>query len=421
MRRLIFLILFVLFTIATIAWLTGLESPFSGARTHSVLTHDDKSSRAKNSGTKNDASKPMAASLLLGANVDYSKQSSGKTQAAASSAVPSLVFIEVKKDGEWRNEPAGKKLLGKLAAYGVNARAGGSGFFIDKQGTILTNFSILLGGYTWKVHSADGQDTDAELVGVDPATDLALIRISKAGTLPIRWSGSQPNFAEALLLLGFDAKNGPRVMDVMTSSGIQESANSDEAVSLKHFLVDYDSLDHCPGWLLSNLEGSVVGVVAHVENPVNEQKRDTVVISTESVQPIIDALQNTPLLHRVYIGLDSRQLTSALANLIGVKPDKGLLVAQVNSDSPLAMAGLQSGDVIIGLGDIAINSNMQFYQQLAGMAIGAKVPLQIQRGDQRLTLHVVLQEHKSGLQQLVQQWLDLVAKKRKETADEAAR
>jgi serine protease Do len=159
--------------------------------------------------------------------------------------------------------------------------------------------------------------------------------------------------------------------------------------------------------------------VAHVENPANEQKRDTVVISTESVQPIIDALQNTPLLHRVYTGLDSRQLTSALANLTGVKPDKGLLVAQVNSDSPLATAGLQSGDVIIGLGDIAINSNMQFYQQLAGMAIGAKVPLQIQRGDQRLTLHVVLQEHKSGLQQLVQQWLDLVAKKRKETALEA--
>jgi S1-C subfamily serine protease len=406
MRRLIFLILFVLLTVAAIAWLTGIESPFAGARTHSVLTKD---LRETNSGAKSEAKMPVS-SLLLGSNVDQGRQGMNKAQAAATAVVPSLVSVEVSKGARWQGEAMARKLLGRLAADGVTAGSGGGGFLVDSHGLILTNFSTLLGGFSWTVHAADGRDYEASLVGVDAVTDLALIRIARDDTVPVRWSGTAPNFAENMLLMGFDPKDGPRVADVMVSSGMLEEALGGDMIAVKHFLVDYSPLDRKRGWLLLNLDGGTTGIVSN-----------NVVMAAESVMPVIEMLQNSPTLHRIYSGIDSKELTPELANLAGARVDKGLLVTRVENDSPLRDAGLQAGDVVVGFGDVAVLSKAQFHRLLSGMAIGAKVPLIVQRGEQRLTLQVVLEEHKGGVQDLVRQWLELVVKYRKNTTTGAAR
>jgi S1-C subfamily serine protease len=400
MRRLIFLVLFVLLALAAVAWLTGIERPFVGARTHSVLAKDF---REASSGAKSEAKMPVS-SLLLGSNVDQGRQGASKAQVAATAAVPSLVAVEVSKGAQWRGEAMARKLLGR---HGV---AAGSGFFIDSHGLILTNFSTLLGGFSWTVHAANGRDYEASLVGVDAVTDLALIRIAKDDTVPVRWSGTAPNFAENLLLMGFDSKEGPRVLGVMASSGMLEEVPGEDVITVKHFLVDYSPLDHRRGWLLLNLDGGVTGIVSN-----------SVVMAAESVMPVIELLQNSPTLHRVYSGIDSKELTPELASLAGTKVGKGLLVTKVEKDSPLCGAGLRAGDVVVGFGDAAVLSKAQFYRLLSGMVIGAKVPLVVQRGEQRLALEVVLEEHKDGVQDLVQQWLDLAVKYRKNIATGAAR
>jgi S1-C subfamily serine protease len=410
MRRLVFLILFVLLTIVALVWLTGIEGPFSEARTHSVLS---KSVKIVRSGSSAESGKPAGTSLLLGTNVDSTKQTMGKQQLSASALVPSLVAVSENLDFALLKDGMGKKIIGKMAEYGIQSNLSGSGFFIDKQGTILTNFSTLLGSSAWTVYTSDGEELDAELIGVDVVTDLALLRVNKANTVPVKWANTPPNFAETLLMLGFDRKDGPRVLEVMTSSGMLGNSPDEEDILWEHYLVDYDSMDKRSGWLLLNMDGGVVGMVTHIGKPGSIELQETVVASSRSIAPVIDALQNEGSLHRAYLGIDSKELNSSLAKLLGIKKETGLLVEKVSADSPLAHAGLKTGDIILSFGDKIVSSKMQLYKTAADIAIGAKVPMEVQRGQEQIILQVVLLESKDGVQDLQQQWLNLVANQQK--------
>ncbi|MDR1304022.1 MAG: S1C family serine protease [Verrucomicrobiales bacterium] len=420
MRRLIFLILFVLLTVGILAWLTGIEGPFASARTHSVLTKGGKMSAGGNFSSAKEA-KPAGTSLLLGSNVDSSKPGANKAQAAAMAAVPSLVAIETKPGARWGENSAAKRLVTKLAANGLTPVRSGSGFFIDRQGTILTNFGALLNGYAWTAHTTDGKDYEVTLLGADAATDLALVRIARPDTTPVRWAGAAPNFAEDLLMLGFDPKEGPRVIDAMASSGLLEVTDPVATLTLKYYLVDGTLAEQRDGWLLLNLDGAAAGVVARIEHPHGRMAKETTVLSPEGIGPVLELLQNSPLVHRIYPGIECQELTPELANLTASKLTQGLLVTNVRDDSPLNAAGLRADDVIISLGNTAVTAKAHFYQSLSNMAVGAKVPLGIRRGDRSMTLQVILREYHHGAQELLQDWLDLVAKHRKDQADQPAR
>ncbi|MDR1192386.1 MAG: S1C family serine protease [Verrucomicrobiales bacterium] len=401
MPRLISLLLFILLTVAAIAWLTGIESPFAGARTHSVLAQKGDTPPATEY-------KPAAPpSLLLGSNVDAGKSTANKTPVIAAAAVPSLVSVEVSPGAEWPDEPAVRKLLTRLAAEGLTTGGRGAGFFIDRQGTILTTFSALLGGFAWTARTADGQEYEAALVGADAVADLALLRVTKPDATPVRWAAVPPGFAEHLLMLGFGAQDGPRVTSVMTGSGLLETTLPEEALTLKYYLVD--GAEQRAGWLLLTMDGAAAGIVARLALAGEGTAKTAVVICPESLAPVIELLGNSPVPHRVYPGLVTREITPALARQLGLPPDRGLLVTKLSADSPLKLAGLQTGDVVTELGGVLVNSKAQFFQSLSVMAIGAKVPLTVQRDGRLLTLQVILREYKN----IAQDWLDLVAKHQK--------
>jgi serine protease Do len=387
MWRLIFLILFVLLTITAVVWLTGVESLLTGTRTHSVLRVTE------------EPLKSAAGSRLLGTNVESIRSQANKAQAVAAALVPSMVAIKAKASA--KDAPL-RKLVDKMAAYGLRPNAAGGGVFIDREGLILTNFSTLLDGHVWRVYTADGREHDAELVGLDEVADLALLRIPKASTLPVRWAGSPPNFAETLLLLGLNPQDGPRALDAMASSGVLEYLPMDTAASYRHYLLDEDLLASHPGWLLLNLDGLAVGLVAHLEK--DSHTRNAVAITPDSLAMVIEQLKHAPLPPRHYLGVDSEELPP---------PSHGLRVTRVKEHSPLADAGLKIGDIMQLFGGAALTTRPQLCQTAEAMAIGAKVPLTVLRGQQTLTLHVILREHPTGLRHLTQQWIDQVAKERK--------
>jgi S1-C subfamily serine protease len=284
----------------------------------------------------------------------------------------------------------------------------GSGVIYDDQGHILTNNHVVAGAQQLTVALPDGSTYQAKLVGADPYTDLAVLKVD-GKNLPVAQFGDSEKLqvgdwvvaiGNALALPG-----GPTVSaGVVSALGrtVQEPGQTDRDQGPYLFDVVQTDAPINPGnsgGPLIDLQGEVVGIntlVAGQAEPGVQAQGIGFAISIASAKPIADQLVATGHAVHPYIGVQEIPLNPVIANRLGTTAKSGVAIVAVGADTPAATAGLRSRDIITAIDGTSIADDSAFAKAIDSHKPGDTIELTVARGGQTLQLKATLAERPAG-------------------------
>ena len=268
----------------------------------------------------------------------------------------------------------------------------GSGVIVDKRGFILTNNHVIEQADEIEVQLSDKRKFKAKVVGKDPKTDLAVIKVDATGDLPVAKLGDsgKVRIAEWVMAIG-----NPFGLEQTVTVGVVSAIGRSEVgiTTYEDFIQTDASINPGnSGGPLVNMTGEVIGINTAI---VASGKGIGFAIPISMAREITDRLIAQGRVVRGWLGIGIQELTDELAAQFGVKPDDGVLVGNVMKDSPAEKAGLKTGDVILQFNAAKIANVRQLQREVAQSPINAPATLKVLREKQSLTLTVVLGEQPS--------------------------
>jgi S1-C subfamily serine protease len=268
---------------------------------------------------------------------------------------------------------------------------------VGAEGYVLTNNHVLGGGALQQVTVilADGRERPAKLVGVDPNTDLALLKIAERNLQPMAWGdSSQLKVAEWVMAVGNPYQLGQTVT-LGVVSGLNRTYDQAEQVSA---LVDYIQTDAAinpgnSGGALISRRGELIGINTWIATQSGGSQGIGFAIPSNIARRVADELIRTGTVRRGTIGdIKLTSLTPALTRDLGLSDTKGALVWSLYRTSSAYRAGLRPGDVIISVNAKAIDTPTQFQRALADAPIGQPISIQVIREGARRELKVQVEQ-----------------------------
>lgn len=297
--------------------------------------------------------------------------------AVARKAMPSVVLITARKRvGVLSGSPWNYSR--RIDYYDLPAGQG-SGFFISPEGLILTNYHVVKDQDTFWITTHDGTEFSATVVGADPPTDLALLRID----------GNPDRKFEALTFADPDtveighwaiAIGAPFSLSRTVTAGIVSSKQrSGVGVNLYENYIQTDASINPgnSGGPLLNLAGEVIGINDFILSPSGGNIGLSFAISSEIAGKVADQLAADGHVDRPWFGVIFREFSRAERKRLGVK--RGVLVEQVFRNSPAAAAGIRRGDFITAAGDREINTVHDLRNRIFAAEPGERIPVEINR------------------------------------------
>ncbi len=270
---------------------------------------------------------------------------------------PAVVFIEVAAKventgaGLPQNMPEALRKQFEHMMPGANGetvpRQGlGSGFIISQDGQIVTNHHVVEGAEQVTVKFADGRSFEAKVVGSDPMTDIALLKIDTDAILPFVNFGPSDN-----LRVGDEvvAVGNPFGLGGTVTSGIISALSRDiQAGPFDDFIQTDAAINRGnSGGPLFNNDGDVIGVNTAIISPDGGSVGIGFAVPSDLVQTVVADLADDGQIARGWLGVHIRPMSDEVANVLGYDAPKGAVIEAVADDSPAAAAGLQKGDIII--------------------------------------------------------------------------
>ena len=270
-------------------------------------------------------------------------------------------------------------------------RAEGSGFFIDTEGHIVTNNHVIDGADVVRVSLSDGEELEAEVVGSDPLTDLAVLKV-KANPRQ-----SFVEFAPDVNLRVGDwvvAVGNPFGLGGTVTSGIVSAIGGQnrENQYLDFIQIDAPINSGNSGGPTFDLKGRVVGVNTAIFSPNGGNVGIGFAIPSKVAKETVAQLIDSGSVTRGWLGIQLQEVTTEIAAALGRKTTNGVLVAEVIDGTPAFRAGLESGDLIVGLnGDDIANPNA-LSRKVAAFPPGRKVDVKVLRDGKEKNISVTLGE-----------------------------
>jgi serine protease Do len=268
-------------------------------------------------------------------------------------------------------------------------KAQGSGFIVSEDGHVLTNSHVVNEADRLTVKLSDGRSFQAETIGVDQRTDLAVIRIEgeKLPTLPLGDS-SNLEVGEWVLAIG----NPFGLQSTVTAGIVSAVGRSDVGIVAYEDFIQTDCAINPgnSGGPLLNLDGRVVGINTAILSRTGGNMGIGFAIPVNMAKRIMNQLIDKGEVTRGYLGVLPQDLDPALAQGLGLGQTRGVLLSQVLQDTPAAKAGLQAGDVVVGLDGEKVMSASRFRNQVAAKSPGTTVRLTIVRNGKRQEVPVTL-------------------------------
>lgn len=271
-------------------------------------------------------------------------------------------------------------------------RAGmGSGFILSSDGYIVTNNHVVENARQVVVRLPDRQEFDAEVIGADPRSDLAVLKID-AKRLPT-----------LALARGDDIKVGQWVLAIGSPFGLDFSVTAGIVSALGRSLPTETGDNYVPfiqtdvainpgnsGGPLFNLDGEVIGVNSQIFTRSGGSIGLSFAIPVSVVRNVVSQIQENGVVERGWLGVSIQDVDRNLAESFGLDRPRGALIAQVGRDSPAERAGLKSGDVIVAFDDEPIETSADLPHIVGLIAPGSRVEaLLVRDGDeQRVTVEV---------------------------------
>jgi serine protease Do len=274
---------------------------------------------------------------------------------------------------------------------GPNNPGSGSGVIVDKQGLIVTNNHVVGDAKEVEVRLSNKSKFTGQVVGRDPDTDLAIIKITPDQDLPTVPFGDSSKVRVGQWVM---AVGNPFALDRTVTLGVVSGLERD-AVRLSRYeafiQTDASINPGNSGGPLFNIKGEVIGINTAI---INFAQGIGFAIPSNMVQQVVDQLRSRGKVVRGWLGVGIQEVTTELAAKFGIKETDGVLVNDVFENEPAARAGLKPGDIISKVDKRRVETPTGLSRIVAGLAPGSKVEVEIIRNGDRRQLVVDLGERK---------------------------
>jgi len=269
----------------------------------------------------------------------------------------------------------------------------GSGIIISKDGYIITNNHVVEKGENIKVQFFDQQELDAEIIGSDPKTDVALIKVKAKNLIPIQMGDSDKiRVGEWVLAVGSPFSGS--LSQTVTQGIISATGRSSVG------LVDYENFIQTDaainpgnsGGPLVNLDGELIGMNSAIASRSGGSQGIGFAIPVNLVNRVVEDLRENGRVTRAWLGVWVQPVDGDIVKTFGLDNARGALINQVVEDSPADKAGLKQGDVILSFDGHMIESSTQLPTLVSTQRPNQKKKVKILRNGKPLTLTVKLGE-----------------------------
>ena len=268
----------------------------------------------------------------------------------------------------------------------------GSGVIIDANGYILTNHHVIDGAEQIKVDLNDGRSLDAKLVGADPPSDLAVLKVD-ASNLPVLVLGDsdRARVGDVVLAIGNPLGVGQTVtMGIISAKGRQTGLSNG---SFEDFLQTDAPINRGnSGGALVSTNSELIGINSQILSPSGGSIGLGFAVPSNMARKVVEQLINSGKVRRGQLGITVLKIPSEEATQLGVTQGPGVVVYQVQPGSAADRAGLRRGDVITALNGTAVTDPNSFRNQIASTAPGSEITLTVRRNGQDQQVRATLGE-----------------------------
>src|SRR3979409_1537656 len=264
----------------------------------------------------------------------------------------------------------------------------GSGFFISPDGYAVTNNHVVDGADKVEVTMDDGKTYSAKVIGTDPRTDVALIKVAGRTDFSFaKLSETKPRIGDWVLAVGNPFGLGGTVTAGIVSASGRDIGNGpyDDFIQIDAPVNKGNS-----GGPAFNTEGEVMGVNTAIYSPSGGSVGIAFSIPASTVKTVIAQLKDKGSVSRGWIGVQIQPVTADIADSLGLKKAEGALVAEPQANGPAAKAGIESGDVITGVNGETVKDARELARTIGGLAPGNAVKLNVLHKGQDKVINLTL-------------------------------
>ena len=313
----------------------------------------------------------------------------GSLSGAARKAAPAVVSINTSKAAVRHprsNDPWFQFFFGDQGDQ--QAQAGlGSGVIISPDGYILTNNHVVEGADEIEVTLTDSRRARARVIGTDPETDLAILKI-ELDKLPVIVLGNSDQLAVGDQVLAIGNPFG--VGQTVTSGIVSALGRSQLGINTFENFIQTDAAINPgnSGGALVDVNGNLLGINTAIYSRSGGSMGIGFAIPVSTAKMVLDSIVKDGQVTRGWIGVEPSELSPELAETFGVKATEGVIVTGVLQDGPGALGGMRPGDVILRVAGTNINSVPNLLSTVAALKPGAPATFEVQRANQMLELSV---------------------------------
>ncbi|MBJ7404311.1 MAG: Do family serine endopeptidase [Bradyrhizobium sp.] len=272
----------------------------------------------------------------------------------------------------------------------------GSGFFISADGYAVTNNHVVDHAESVQVTMDDGTSYTAKVVGTDPKTDLALIKVDGKKDFPfVKFSDQKPRIGDWVVAVGNPFGLGGTVTAGIVSASGRDIGNGpyDDYIQIDAPINKGNS-----GGPAFDMNGNVIGVNTAIFSPSGGSVGIGFDIPASTAKLVVAQLKDKGVVTRGWLGVQVQPVTSDIADSLGLKEARGAIVDSPQDGSPAAKAGIEAGDVITAVNGTTIKDSRDLARTIATLAPGASVKIDVFRKGDSKTLTVALGELPSDRQ-----------------------
>ena len=272
----------------------------------------------------------------------------------------------------------------------------GSGFFISSFGYAVTNNHVVDGADKVEVTTDDGKTYSAKVIGTDPRTDLALIKVEGGSNFQFaKLSDTKPRIGDWVLAVGNPFGLGGTVTAGIVSASGRDIGNGpyDDFIQIDAPVNKGNS-----GGPAFDVSGEVMGVNTAIYSPSGGSVGIAFSIPAATVKSVVAQLKDKGSVSRGWIGVQIQPVTSDIADSLGMKKAEGALVAEPQANGPAAKAGIESGDVITAVNGEPVKDARELARTIGGLAPGNAVKLHVLHKGQDKTVNITLGQLPNSLE-----------------------
>ena len=263
----------------------------------------------------------------------------------------------------------------------------GSGVIVSPEGYILTNNHVIEGAAEIQVTLSDSRRAMAQVIGADPDTDLAILRIN-LDRLPVITLGNSDT-----------AQVGDRVLAIGNPFGVGQTVTSGIVSALGRNQLGINTFENFiqtdaainpgnSGGALVDVNGNLIGINTAIYSRSGGNMGIGFAIPVSTARQVLEGIVRDGQVVRGWVGIEPMELTPELAETFGLKPTEGVIITGVLQNGPAANAGLRPGDMLLKVAGQPVKNVGELLTQIAALTPGKSVKLDVVRRNQNLTLDV---------------------------------